>query len=82
MPARPVLNASFLAVASVLGMNIPITDSPALTNLSFDSTCNDIARSKFLCFRCNIFHKSFSLIIIQIATLAPSTLSDKNVCTV
>jgi 5-methyltetrahydrofolate--homocysteine methyltransferase len=26
MPARPVLNASFLAVAAVLGMNLPITD--------------------------------------------------------
>jgi 5-methyltetrahydrofolate--homocysteine methyltransferase len=32
MPARPVLNAHFLAVASVMGMNLPITDptDPAL----------------------------------------------------
>jgi 5-methyltetrahydrofolate--homocysteine methyltransferase len=34
MPARPVLNASFLAVASYLGMNLPITD-PTDTGLRF-----------------------------------------------
>ena len=34
MPARPALNASFLAVASYLGMNLPITD-PTDPNLRF-----------------------------------------------
>jgi 5-methyltetrahydrofolate--homocysteine methyltransferase len=34
MPARPALNASFLAVALHLGMNLPITD-PTDTNLRF-----------------------------------------------
>jgi 5-methyltetrahydrofolate--homocysteine methyltransferase len=34
MPARPVLNAHFLAVASYLGMNLPITD-PTDANLRF-----------------------------------------------
>ena len=34
MPARPALNASFLAAASYLGMNMPITD-PTDTSLRF-----------------------------------------------
>jgi len=34
MPERPTINASFLTVASVLGMNIPITDA---TNVSMRS---------------------------------------------
>jgi cobalamin-dependent methionine synthase I len=34
MPARPTLNASFLAVASYLGMNLPITD-PTDSDLRF-----------------------------------------------
>ena len=34
MPARPVLNAHFLAVARYLGMNLPITD-PTDADLRF-----------------------------------------------
>ncbi len=41
MPARPVLNASFIAVASAMGMNIPITD-PTDTGLRFALLAGDV----------------------------------------
>ena len=41
MPARTLLNAGFITVAVVLGMNIPITD-PTKTDLRFAIHCADI----------------------------------------
>jgi 5-methyltetrahydrofolate--homocysteine methyltransferase len=41
MPARPALNASFLAQASFLGMNLPITD-PTEADLRFALLCASI----------------------------------------
>ena len=45
MPARPVLNAHFLAVASVMGMNVPITD-PTDTELRFALLAGNIFRGR------------------------------------
>jgi len=41
MPARTVLNANFLGVAAVLGMNIPVTD-PTRPELRFALLSADI----------------------------------------
>jgi len=41
MPARDVLNSNFLAIAAVMGMNLPITD-PTRSELRFALMCADI----------------------------------------
>jgi len=41
MPARNVLNSNFLAIAAVMGMNLPITD-PTQSELRFSLICADI----------------------------------------